>query len=388
MSGCIALVVGAGRGRRFGSDLPKQYCKISGIPVISRTLQVFVNHPSIAAVRTVIHPDDRDLYDDAASSFPANKLLEPVGGGKSRQESVLLGLESLVDLKPNSVLIHDAARPFVSNEIINRVIKALDNSAGVIAALPVHDTLKSSQDGYINDTVDRSELWRAQTPQGFRFADILQAHRRCQENNNGSELTDDAAVAQEAGLPVELVTGSEENIKITTTDDLMQAERYQGGYDHRTGQGFDVHRFCEGDSLTLCGVKIPYSFSLEGHSDADVAMHALTDALMGAVAQEDIGSHFPPSESQWKGASSEVFLVKARKLIEELGGVIVNVDVTIICEEPKIGPFRDAMRENVANLLDINENRVSVKATTTERLGFTGRKEGIAAQAIATVKTP
>ncbi len=388
MSGCIALVVGAGRSRRFGGETPKQYSSYGGTTVISRTLAAFANHPSITSVRAVIHPDDKDLYAAALDSAGMDNLLDPVAGGATRQESVRLGLESLSRYSPDRVLIHDAARPFVSQGVIDRVIQALDRSPGAIAALPVNDTLKSSQDGYVKNTVDRAALWRAQTPQGFHFSKILEAHKCFSKGNCGAEFTDDAAVAEKAGMAIELVTGSEENVKITTMDDLMLAQRNLGAWEHRTGLGFDVHRFCPGDHLTLCGVCIPYSHALEGHSDADVALHAITDALLGAIGQGDIGSHFPPNDEQWKGVSSDVFLAKARDLIRGLGGNIVNVDVTIICEEPKIGPHRQSMQAKIASVLGLEENRISVKATTTERLGFTGRQEGIAAEAIATVKTP
>ncbi|NQU57236.1 MAG: bifunctional 2-C-methyl-D-erythritol 4-phosphate cytidylyltransferase/2-C-methyl-D-erythritol 2,4-cyclodiphosphate synthase [Rhodospirillales bacterium] len=384
MSGCIALVVGAGRGQRFGGDLPKQYAPLGGYPVIRRTLEAFANHPQVSAVRAVIHPDDRDLYDAAVADGAFGNLLEPVLGGATRQHSVHLGLESLVEHDPDTVLIHDAARPFLSNVIIERVIEALGHTKGAIAALPVHDTLKSSDDGFVITTVDRTGLWRAQTPQGFHFTDILAAHRHSPE----SELTDDAAVAESAGMAVELVMGGAENVKITTMDDLKMAERVLGGWEHRTGMGFDVHRFCPGDQVTLCGVQVPHPFALDGHSDADVALHALTDALLGAIGEEDIGSHFPPGVDQWKDASSDIFLAHARDLVRQRGGEIVNVDITMICEDPKIGPYRPAMREAVAKVLEIQQQRISIKATTTERLGFTGRKEGIAAQAIATVKIP
>ena len=386
MSVCIALVVGAGRGHRFGGEKPKQYSMLSGIPVISRTLSTFSSHPSITAVRAVIHPDDRDLYNDATSKYDIENLLEPVDGGKTRQDSVRLGLESLSDFAPDLVLIHDAARPFVSHEVVDRVIEALATSKGAIAALPVHDTLKSFDGAHVTGTIDRNGLWRAQTPQGFHFLDILQAHQNCAGTANTEPLTDDAAVAEKAGLAVQLVGGSEENVKITTMEDLMQAERTLGGYEQRTGMGFDVHRFCQGDFVMLGGIKIPHSYALDGHSDADVALHALTDALLGAIGEDDIGSHFPPGDVQWKGAPSELFLTGALDLITDKGALIVNVDVTIICEAPKIGPYRTIMKENIAKILAIEETRGSVKATTTERLGFTGRKEGIAAQAIATVK--
>ena len=385
MRECIALVVGAGRGSRFGGDEPKQYALLSGMPVIARTLAAFAKHPLITGVRAVIHPDDRDLYDQALKNFTTEKLLQPVNGGKTRQESVRLGLQSLAGNSPQLVLIHDAARPFVSDDIIERVIESLAQNKGAIAAMPVNDTLKSSADGFVKGNVDRDGLWRAQTPQGFHFDDILQAHMNAA---NCAEQTDDAAVAEVGGMAVELVAGSEKNVKITTMDDFMQAERMLGGNEHRTGQGFDVHRFCEGSEITLCGVKIPYSNALDGHSDADVAMHALTDALLGAIGEQDIGSHFPPGEAEWKGVASDIFLAKARDLIGEKHATIVNVDITVICEEPKVGPYRAAMTENISRVLAIDETRVSIKATTTERLGFAGRKEGIAAQAIATVKFP
>jgi len=384
MSGCIALIVAAGRGQRFGGELPKQYCDLGGYPVIWRTLAAFIEHSQVSAVKVVIHPDDRNLYDAVIASHASLKLLEPVHGGVTRQQSVRLGLESLSEENPDFVLIHDAARPFVSGTIIEQVIAALADAKGAIAALPVYDTLKSSENGYVVTTVDRTGLWRAQTPQGFHFSDILTAH----QNAPAQEMTDDAAVAEKAGFAVELVQGSAENIKITSMEDLKMAEHRLGNWEHRTGMGFDVHRFCPGDHVTLCGVTIPYPFALDGHSDADVALHALTDALLGTIGEEDIGHHFPPADVQWKDASSDLFLAKARELIRKRGGVIVNVDVTIICEEPKIGPHRQAMREAVAAVLQVAPERISLKATTTERLGFTGRKEGIAAQAVATVKTP
>ena len=383
MSGCIALIVGAGRGHRFGGDLPKQYSILGGVPVINRSLTAFVSHPAITEVRAVIHPEDKNLYEESIAQLTSPKLLAPVNGGATRQQSVCLGLESLSGSVPDLVLIHDAARPFVSPELINRVIEALGRSKGAIAAMPVHDTLKSSEGDFVATTIDRTALWRAQTPQGFHFDDIFKAHKSCE----ASELTDDAAVAEKDGLAVELVTGSEDNVKITTMDDLIRAERSFGEWEYRTGTGFDVHRFCEGNEVILCGLKLPYSHALKGHSDADVALHALSDALFGAVAAGDIGSHFPPADAQWKDASSDFFLAKARDIILEKGAHIVNVDITIICEEPKIGPHRQAMRSSVASILKITEDRVSIKATTTEQLGFTGRKEGIAVEAIATVKT-
>jgi 2-C-methyl-D-erythritol 4-phosphate cytidylyltransferase/2-C-methyl-D-erythritol 2,4-cyclodiphosphate synthase len=382
MSSCIALIVGAGRGHRFGGDFPKQYNMLGGVSLINRTLAAFVSHPAITGVRAVIHPDDKASYEEAIAHLSSTKLLEPVNGGATRQKSVCLGLESLSDGSPDLVIIHDAARPFVSHEIINRVIEALGRSKGAIVAMPVNDTLKRSDGDFIVTTIDRTALWRAQTPQGFHFGHILKAHKFCE----ASELTDDAAVAEKSGMTVELVLGSDDNVKITTMDDLLRAERTFGGWEYRTGTGFDVHRFCKGNEVILCGVKLPHSHALKGHSDADVALHALSDALFGAVAAGDIGSYFPPADAQWKGVSSDLFLAKARDIVRGKGAQIVNVDITIICEEPKIGPHRQAMRSSVATILEITEDRVSIKATTTEQLGFAGRKEGIAVNAIATVK--
>jgi 2-C-methyl-D-erythritol 4-phosphate cytidylyltransferase/2-C-methyl-D-erythritol 2,4-cyclodiphosphate synthase len=378
-----ALIVAAGRGQRFGGSLPKQYAALAGVPLLRHTLQAFARHPAVAQVRAVIHPDDRPLYDAAAAGLG---LGEPVAGGRNRQESVLRGLESLAGAAPAEVLIHDGARPFVSPAIIDRVIAALAEHAGAIAALPVVDTLKQGDNGRIAGTRERAGLWAAQTPQGFRFAEILAAHRAAA----GEELTDDAAVAERAGLAVALVEGSRENMKVTSQDDLGTAERWlRGGQDEtRVGQGFDVHAFGPGDHVTLCGLRIEHHAGLVGHSDADVGLHALTDAILGALGAGDIGNHFPPSDPQWKGADSGKFLVHARDLVTARGGRLLHLDVTVICEAPKIGPHRDAMVARIAGLLDLPAERVSVKATTTEKLGFTGRGEGIAAQAVATIALP
>jgi 2-C-methyl-D-erythritol 4-phosphate cytidylyltransferase/2-C-methyl-D-erythritol 2,4-cyclodiphosphate synthase len=283
------------------------------------------------------------------------------------------------------VLIHDGARPFLDAGLIGRVLAALKNEAGVIPALPVHDTLKRGIDGKIDGTVPRDGLFRAQTPQAFHFAAILAAHRAAR----GQELTDDAALFEAADLPVALVTGSEENVKITTRADLQRAEARLGGpRETRVAGGYDVHRFAPGDHVTLCNIAIPHEFGLEGHSDADAALHAITDALLGCIAAGDIGRHFPPSDPRWKGADSALFLTYVAQLVAAAGGRIQHVDVTIICERPKIGPYRAAMVSRVAELLELPEGRVSVKATTTEGLGFTGRKAGIAAQATATITLP
>ncbi|MBK4717983.1 bifunctional 2-C-methyl-D-erythritol 4-phosphate cytidylyltransferase/2-C-methyl-D-erythritol 2,4-cyclodiphosphate synthase [Azospirillum sp. YIM DDC1] len=386
-SSCIALIVAAGTGQRFGAERPKQYLDLAGQPVLRRTIDAFRRHPKVSAVRVVINPAFRDLYDAAVAGLD---LPEPVAGGASRQDSVRNGLAALAESAPDLVLIHDAARPLIDADTIDAVIAALGTHPAALAAVPVADTLKRGNGGpdggLVAGTVDRSGLWRAQTPQGFRFPEILAAHR----DAAGLELTDDAAVAERAGLPVALVPAREENFKVTTPDDLTRAARALDSAlsDIRTGSGFDVHRFAEGDHVTLCGVRVPHTQRLDGHSDADVGLHALTDAILGALCAGDIGSHFPPSDPQWRGADSALFLKHAAELVTARGGRIAHVDVTIICERPKVGPHREAMTARVAEILGMPVDRVSVKATTTERLGFTGRGEGIAAQAVATVRLP
>lgn len=382
MIDCVALVVAAGRGTRAGGEIPKQYRMLDDRPVLRWSLERFSRHGRVGAVRAVIHPDDRPLYDDAARGL---HLLPPVAGGAERQDSVRLGLESLVPLAPAAVLIHDAARPFVDDAIIDRTLDALAHAAGAVAAVPLADTLKRRDDaGLVAATVDRTGLWRAQTPQAFRFPEILAAHRAAA----GAALTDDAAVAERAGLPVAIVAGGEANGKLTTEDDLRRAGLAAAPSDVRTGTGFDVHRFGPGDYVWLCGLRIPHAQALVGHSDADVALHAITDAVLGAIGAADIGAHFPPSDPRWQGAASDRFLRHAAELVAARGGRLAHVDVTIICERPKIGPHRGAMVARLAEILGLDPSRCSVKATTTEGLGFTGRGEGIAAQAVATVRLP
>ena len=382
---CAVIIVAAGRGHRFGGDMPKQYRTVGGRMILARTMGAFCAHPAVSTVRAVIHPDDMPLYKCAAAGLP---VAEPVFGGKTRQDSVRLGLESLKDESPDIVLIHDGARPFVDFGVINRVIAEVREHQGAIPALPVVDTIKAGEtkDGktLITKTVDRAGLYRVQTPQGFPYAKILTAH----EAVKGQELTDDACVAELAAISVVLTKGSEDNFKITTQADLDRAEILLNGKgdDIRTATGFDVHKFSDGSFVTLCGVQVPHDFGLEGHSDADVGLHALTDALLGAIGSGDIGLHFPPSDMKWKGADSTLFLKYAVDLVRGLGGQILNADVTFICERPKIGAHRLAMIEKLAELLGISSSKVSIKATTTEKLGFTGRKEGIAAQACVTVK--
>jgi 2-C-methyl-D-erythritol 4-phosphate cytidylyltransferase / 2-C-methyl-D-erythritol 2,4-cyclodiphosphate synthase len=404
MTTCAVLIVAGGSGRRFGADKPKQYALIAGAPLLRHTVAAFRAHPGVSSVHVVIQPEHRADYEAAVAGLG---LPEPFIGGPTRQDSVLNGLEGLAALPapPDLALIHDAARPCVTATLIDGVITALAQTPGAIPALPVVDSLKCGDpDGALVVAArSRDNLWRAQTPQGFRFADILAAHRRF----HGQALTDDAAVAESAGLAVALTPGDEENIKVTTSDDLARVTQTLApaaavspaaaptvpAMEPRAGTGFDVHRFVEHDTfddhfITLCGVPVAHTARLEGHSDADVGLHALTDALLGAIADGDIGSHFPPTDPQWRGADSARFVAHAAERVRALGGKIAHVDITVICERPKVGPHRDAMRARVAEILGISLGRVSVKATTTEKLGFTGRGEGIAAQAVAAVLLP
>ncbi len=382
MGHCVSLVVASGRGERFGGARPKQYRHLAGRPILHHCLRAFAGHPRVDAVRAVIHPGDLALYDEAAQGLA---LLEPAHGGAARQDSVRLGLESLAADPPELVLIHDGVRALVDAALIDRVLDGLQAHAAVLPALPVTDTLKRVGGGAVTGTLDRTGLWRAQTPQGFRYRAILDAHRAFA----GQSMTDDCALAEAAGLRVAVVAGAERNLKITEPADLIRAEQIlAAGLRPRTGMGFDVHRLGPGDGMVLMGVHLPGPLCLIGHSDADVGLHALTDALLGALCAGDIGSHFPPSEQRWAGADSALFLRHARDLVAAAGGVIEHVDTTLICERPKIGPHREAMVARVAELLQIAPARVSIKATTTERLGFAGRGEGIAAQAVATVCLP
>jgi 2-C-methyl-D-erythritol 4-phosphate cytidylyltransferase/2-C-methyl-D-erythritol 2,4-cyclodiphosphate synthase len=381
----VALIVAAGRGERFGSDTPKQYVPLGGQPLLRHCVTNLAHHPAITGVRVVFNPSELGHYGAAVDGLA---VMGPVPGGASRQESVRLGLESLADLKPDNVLIHDGARPFCERALVDRVLSGLASHDGAIAALPVVDTLKRADDrDGVSETLDRSRIWRAQTPQGFLYQPILEAHRAaaCRD-----DLTDDAAVAELAGLDVALVLGVEDNLKVTTPGDLVRAEAIlalrQG--DVRVGSGFDVHRFGTGNKVTLCGIEIMHDRALVGHSDADVALHALTDAILGALGAGDIGRHFPPSKPQWRGAASDIFVRDAVARTHQRGGSIAHADITIICETPKISPHAEAMQARVALMLGIDLSRVSIKATTTEGLGFTGRREGIAAQATVTLRLP
>ena len=384
MTKCAVLIVAAGAGTRFGGAIPKQYHALGGLPILRRSVLAFRDHPLIDEVRVVINPDHRALYDAAVGDLG---LPEPIIGGVARQDSARLGLEALAkNNPPDFVMIHDAARPLIDAATITAVRRALDTAPGAIAAKPLVDTLKRGDQCRITATIDRANLWQAHTPQAFHFTPILAAHQAAA----GADLTDDAMVVEQAGLSVTLVPSNADNMKITNPDDLDRATRLLGQSlnDIRTGIGFDVHRLVPGDTLFLCGIAIPHDRKLEGHSDADVALHALVDAILGAMSAGDIGQHFPPSDPQWKGKDSAHFVRHAVRMVSERGGIIAHVDVTIMCEAPRIGPHRTAMVTHLAELLEIAPDRVSVKATTTERLGFTGREEGIAAQAIATLRFP
>jgi 2-C-methyl-D-erythritol 4-phosphate cytidylyltransferase / 2-C-methyl-D-erythritol 2,4-cyclodiphosphate synthase len=365
--------------------LPKQYAILNGQPLLCRTLSAFRSTPEISVMQVVIAPQDRDIYFAAVEGLA---LPSPVSGGATRQQSVLNGLEALVAAAPDFVAIHDAARPFVPPRDIAACLAAASAPGidGAILGATLTDTLKRVEEGTIAATVPRTGMWRAQTPQIFRFTQILDAHRAAAAlgQNEASALTDDAAVAERAGLKVVMVAGSTENRKITTADDLQQAQSMET----RTAFGFDVHAFGPGASVTLGGVTIAHNHALIGHSDADVALHALTDAVLGAIGAGDIGHHFPPSDARWRGVSSDRFLRHAVELLAARQGRIVHLDLTIVCEAPRIGPHRAAMIEQVARIAGIEASRVSIKATTTEGLGYTGRREGIAAHGVATVELP
>ncbi len=389
--GTFVLVVAAGRGARAkkdNCDLPKQYVLLNGQPILQHVISKFHSMSSIDGILPVIHSEDVDIFQDIAKNF-SDKLLAPVFGGNTRQLSVWNGLKALKDLSltsdVNCVLIHDGARPCFSTQLIERVLNELATRHAVLPALPVTDTLKSSKDMKVVETVDRSRLWRAQTPQSFQFEKIYSAHEAANRSPE-IEFTDDCSIAEWHGIDVDIISGEEQNIKITTSEDFKRGELYLGEMlDVRVGHGFDVHSFEEGIEIILCGVTLPFEKKLKGHSDADVGLHALTDAIYGALGEGDIGTHFPPSEEQWKGASSDMFLKASADLAREKGARISNVDITLICEAPKIGPHSEKMREAVAKIIDLDVERVSVKATTTERLGFTGRGEGISALATATL---
>lgn len=383
------IIVAAGRGERAGqSNGPKQYRLLGGKSVLEHTISAFADHVDIDLIQVVIHADDQALYlQHIGHHIGSREKLAPACiGGSSRQASVLCGLKALANQNAGKVLIHDAARPFVTTELISRVLAGIGSSQGTLPVLSVTDTIKRGKNGIVIETVSRHDLFSAQTPQGFEYSAIVMAHEKA-ALETGEQFTDDASIAEWAGIPVKLVDGDPENIKLTVPEDFVLAKKTMGNIvpDVRTGNGYDVHAFEKGNSVRLCGIDIPHSAKLMGHSDADVGLHALTDAILGTMADGDIGSHFPPSDPQWKNANSEHFFRHAVELLEKRGAVITHLDTTLICEMPKIGPHRDRMRAEIARMANISIDRVSVKATTNERLGFVGREEGIASIATATV---
>jgi 2-C-methyl-D-erythritol 4-phosphate cytidylyltransferase/2-C-methyl-D-erythritol 2,4-cyclodiphosphate synthase len=385
------VIVAAGRGERAGQSAegPKQYRRIGGRPIIAWTLDAFRTHPSIGPIAVAIHPEDHTLFVDAVGEQGGRVIV--VEGGFTRQDSVRLGLAALRENAPEKVLIHDAARPFVDSALIDRVIEAIDERQAALPALPVAETLKRTDgNDLVSATVARDGLYIAQTPQGFPFWPINAAHQKAHHAGK-TGFTDDAAIAEWTKMPVRIVPGSPDNVKLTWARDIEMADqRFSGtGFpDVRTGNGYDVHSFEPGGHVTLCGVAIPHSKKLSGHSDADVALHALTDALLATCGAGDIGTHFPPSDPQWRGAASRIFVGHAVKLVRERRGRIANVDITLIAEAPKVGPHRAAMVAALVEMLGIAPDRVSIKATTNERLGFVGREEGIAAIATVSVVYP
>lgn len=386
----VALIVAAGESRRAGGDIPKQYQMLGDKSLLKRTIETFLQHSGISGVKVVIHPGHKAYYEEHTKGL---KLLPAVTGGNTRQESVKQGLLSLAQSPPDYVLIHDAARPNVAPELITQTLAALALSQAVIPALPVIDTLKHVEEDRVVGTIERKKLFRAQTPQGFHFSPILEAHKACTDY----DYTDDAMVAENAGLEVKIMPGSEHNYKITTAEDMRDAQTLlMHQHETRVGFGVDAHRLVPHEKeiiagkrvVTLCGVDIPFEYELEGHSDSDVGLHAVVDALLGAIGEGDIGAHFPATDPRWRGMTSSRFVLHAYQLLKQKQGRVVHVDVTLICEKPHVAPHREKMIASIAELLDVEHSRVSVKATTTEKMGFTGRGEGIMAQAVVTVKMP
>jgi len=390
-----ALIVAAGRGSRAGEGIPKQYRSLGGKHVLTLTLEAFLRHPGIGKTLAVIHPDDQDLYGESIAALPAEltgRLLPVAHGGETRQDSVRNGLEALLELAPARVLIHDAARPFASQTLIERALGAAETWEAAVPGIAVTDTIKviGSQNEVVS-TPDRASLRAVQTPQAFHFASLLESHRKAAAANLRN-FTDDGALVEWAGLTVHVFQGDPLNTKLTHASDFPEAERRLRGlsmtYVTRLGTGFDVHAFGDGDHVWLGGIKVPHDRGVVAHSDGDVILHALTDALLGALADGDIGTHFPPSDPQWQGASSDRFLAHAAALVRDRGGLIDHLDATLLCERPRLGPYREAMRQRIAEICGLRLDQVSLKATTTEKLGFTGRSEGIAAQAAATIRLP
>lgn len=396
MQKIVALITASGRGSRLsldGDGIPKQYLPLAGVPMLRHTILAFLNHPKISDVICTIHPDDMALYEEAIQGLD---LLNPVFGGQTRQESVRNGLEALREYNPDKILIHDGARPFISKQVISGILEKLETHPAVIPAMPVEDTIKKYGDGKIEWTVERENLWRAQTPQGFLYQDILNAHTAFKHMN----FTDDSALDEYAGIPVAIIPGSHNNFKITTIGDYERAKQLISlqlenvKEEMRCGIGYDVHRFRprqkgESHSMRIAGIDVPtpegFDYKIEAHSDGDVAIHALIDALLGAIGEGDIGEHFPPTDNRWKDSDSKQLLKQVNNLLKKKGARIVNIDLTIICENPKISKHKKSMEESLGAVLGIKKDRINVKATTTERLGFLGRGEGIASEAICSV---
>ncbi len=391
MTKIVALITACGRGNRFnrGEGIPKQYMPLAGFPLLRHSILAFLHHPKITDVMCVIHPEDVALYEEAVKGLD---LLNPIFGGDTRQSSIRLGLEALRDYNPNKVLIHDGVRPFVSKRIINGILEKLETHPAVIPAVQVEDTLKKYSDGKIEWTLERENLWRAQTPQGFLYEDILNSHVAFKDLN----FTDDAALNEYAGIPVAIVPGSQNNFKITTEEDYDRAQRFAAVFidkakeEIRIGNGFDVHAFREKQKdednfIKIGGISIEFDKKIDAHSDGDVAIHAAMDAILGAIGAGDIGEHFPPSDLKWKNADSRQMLKIVQELLNQKSAKLLNLDLTIICEKPKILKFKTQIKEGLAKILLVESSRINVKATTTEKLGFLGREEGIAAQASAAV---
>jgi 2-C-methyl-D-erythritol 4-phosphate cytidylyltransferase/2-C-methyl-D-erythritol 2,4-cyclodiphosphate synthase len=392
----VALITASGRGSRLainGDGIPKQYLQLAGVAMLRHTILAFLNHPQISDVICTIHPDDIVLYEEAIIGLD---LLNPVFGGKTRQESVHNGLEALREYNPNKILIHDGARPFTSKRVITGILEKLETHPAVIPAIAVEDTIKKYGDGKIEWTVERENLWRAQTPQGFLYQDILGAHKAFRDMN----FTDDAALDEYAGIPVAIVPGSQNNFKITTQEDYERAQRVVAlqikniKEEVRCGIGYDVHRFRvrekgESHSIRIAGLNIAtqddFNKKIEAHSDGDVAIHSLIDALLGAIGGGDIGEHFPPTDNAWRDFDSRKMLKQVNYLVRKKGAKIINIDLTIICERPKISKYKKQMEESLAAILNIDKSRINIKATTTEKMGFLGREEGIASQSICNI---
>ena len=377
----FALVMAAGSGTRVGGEIPKQYRLIAGESILSRAIKPLLEHPKISAVTVVISELDESLFLQHCGHL---KNISFIFGGKDRQESVRLGLDSFSKFNPEFVLIHDGARPFLPKNVIDDILFGLETEDCVIPVLRINDSLKEAVAGRITKSIDRDQYLRTQTPQGFRYSKIMEAHIA----KRGLSLSDDAALLEES-QSLATVKGSEDLFKITYGNDLTKAAQFiASNFEYRVGHGFDVHKFGLGKGVILCGVHLSHDLSLIGHSDADVALHAITDALLGALAEGDIGEHFSPTESEWRDVSSKVFLQKAIALMKEKAGEIVNVDLTIICELPKIGPFKPWMRQNLSEIFQTPMKNINIKATTTEGLGAMGRKEGISSHASVMVRLP